>query len=103
MMRTRSRTHARVDSAGVPVLLADQDRGRWDRLLIRRGLAALERAQALAGDGLGPYALQAAIAEQHDVAASVDRFTRKTAVDPEPASWVATASTTLTVPYSSVA
>jgi RNA polymerase sigma factor (sigma-70 family) len=60
-----SRTHARVDAAGTPVLLADQDRGRWDRLLIRRGLAALERSQALAGDGLGPYALQAAIAACH--------------------------------------
>jgi RNA polymerase sigma factor (sigma-70 family) len=64
-----SRTHARVDAAGVPVLLADQDRGRWDRLLIRRGLAGLARAQALAGDGLGPYALQAAIAACHARAA----------------------------------
>ena len=40
-----SRLHARVDAAGEPILLLDQDRGRWDRLLIRRGLAALERAQ----------------------------------------------------------
>jgi RNA polymerase sigma factor (sigma-70 family) len=64
-----SRTHARVDAAGVPVLLADQDRARWDRLLIRRGLAGLERAQVLAGDGLGPYALQAAIAACHARAA----------------------------------
>jgi RNA polymerase sigma factor (sigma-70 family) len=67
-----SRTHARVDAAGVPVLLADQDRARWDRLLIRRGLAALSRAQALAADGLGPYALQAAIAACHARAPSAE-------------------------------
>jgi RNA polymerase sigma factor (sigma-70 family) len=55
------------------LLLADQDRRRWDRLLIRRGLAALERAQSLAGaDGLGPYALQAAIAACHARAASTE-------------------------------
>jgi RNA polymerase sigma factor (sigma-70 family) len=59
-----SRLHARVDSDGRPVLLADQDRSRWDPLLIRRGLAALERAQALGG-ALGPYALQAALAACH--------------------------------------
>ena len=64
-----SRTHARTDGEGRPVLLLDQDRTRWDPLLIRRGLAALARAEALAtqpgGSGLGPYALQAAIAACH--------------------------------------
>ena len=62
-----SRAAARVDAQGRPVLLLEQDRGRWDRLLIRRGLAALERAEALAGSstGLGRYALQAAIAACH--------------------------------------
>ena len=59
-----SRLHARIDANGHPVLLADQDRSRWDPLLIRRGLAALERAQALDG-ALGPYALQAALAACH--------------------------------------
>jgi len=59
-----SRSHARVGRGGEPVLLLDQDRGRWDRLLIRRGLAALERARSLGG-ALGPYALQAAIAACH--------------------------------------
>jgi RNA polymerase sigma factor (sigma-70 family) len=63
-----SRLHARTDANGRPVLLADQDRSRWDPLLIRRGLAALSRAEALAEalDGaLGPYALQAALAACH--------------------------------------
>jgi RNA polymerase sigma factor (sigma-70 family) len=59
-----SRLGARVGPAGRPVLLLDQNRARWDRLLIRRGLAALERAERL-GDALGPYALQAAIAACH--------------------------------------
>ena len=59
-----SRTAARQDRAGRPVLLLEQDRSRWDPLLIRRGLAALARAQALGG-GAGPYALQAAIAACH--------------------------------------
>ncbi|QOT79177.1 RNA polymerase sigma factor [Cupriavidus basilensis] len=59
-----SRTHARVDAQGRPVLLLEQDRSRWDRLLIRRGLAALARAQELGG-ALGPYALQAALAACH--------------------------------------
>jgi RNA polymerase sigma factor (sigma-70 family) len=59
-----SRTRARTGRTGNPVLLLDQDRGRWDQLLIRRGLAALERAEHLGG-GLGPYALQAAIAACH--------------------------------------
>jgi RNA polymerase sigma factor (sigma-70 family) len=57
-----SRVAARTGPDGEPILLADQDRSRWDRLLIRRGLAALARAQAL---GLGPYGLQAAIAACH--------------------------------------
>lgn len=63
-----SRLHARTDARGRPVLLADQDRSRWDPLLIRRGLAALGRAEALAetlGGALGPYALQAALAACH--------------------------------------
>ncbi len=59
-----SRLRARVDRRGEPVLLLDQDRGRWDGLLIRRGLDALARAEALGGAG-GPYALQAAIAACH--------------------------------------
>ncbi|WP_429268263.1 RNA polymerase sigma factor [Paraburkholderia sp. EB58] len=59
-----SRLHARIDAQGRPVLLPDQDRSRWDLLLIRRGFAALERAQALGGAS-GPYALQAALAACH--------------------------------------
>lgn len=59
-----SRLRARIGSSGEPVLLLDQDRGRWDHLLVRRGLAALERAEALGG-ALGPYTLQAAIAACH--------------------------------------
>ena len=59
-----SRAHARLGPAGEPVLLLDQDRARWDRLLIRRGLAALKRAETLGG-ARGPYALQAAIAACH--------------------------------------
>ena len=59
-----SRLRARVGPAGEPVLLLDQDRARWDHLLIRRGLAALQRAEDLGG-ALGPYALQAAIAACH--------------------------------------
>ena len=59
-----SRSRARVGPSGEPILLLDQDRGRWDQLLIHRGLAALDRASAL--DGIpGPYALQAAIAACH--------------------------------------
>jgi RNA polymerase sigma factor (sigma-70 family) len=60
-----SRTAARTGPGGVPILLADQNRARWDRLLIGRGLAALDRADALAGDDPGPYHLQAAIAACH--------------------------------------
>ncbi|MGC9666723.1 RNA polymerase sigma factor [Planosporangium sp. 12N6] len=59
-----SRFKARVGPSGEPILLLDQDRMRWDRLLIRRGLAALERAEQL-GAGPGPYTLQAAIAACH--------------------------------------
>jgi predicted RNA polymerase sigma factor len=59
-----SRIPARVGPDGAPVLLPDQDRARWDRLLVGRGLAALERAEAL-GAGRGPYTLQAAIAACH--------------------------------------
>jgi RNA polymerase sigma factor (sigma-70 family) len=59
-----SRTAARVDAKGEPILLLQQNRARWDRLLIRRGLDALGRAQALRGAG-GPYFLQAAIAACH--------------------------------------
>ncbi len=58
-----SRTKARIGPRGEPVLLLDQDRGRWDHLLVGRGLAALARAEALGGRG--PYALQAAIAACH--------------------------------------
>jgi RNA polymerase sigma factor (sigma-70 family) len=59
-----SRTAARINAQGEPVLLLDQDRARWDQLLIRHGLAALDRAIALGGEN-GPYALQAAIAACH--------------------------------------
>jgi RNA polymerase sigma factor (sigma-70 family) len=59
-----SRFGARTGPSGEPVLLLDQNRARWDQLLIRRGLAALERAEALGGAN-GPYALQAAIAACH--------------------------------------
>ncbi|GAA4739383.1 sigma-70 family RNA polymerase sigma factor [Amnibacterium soli] len=65
-----SRFAARRGPDGEPVLLEDQDRTRWDRAQIGRGAAALARADAL-GRGRGPYALQAAIAEQHAIAASV--------------------------------
>jgi RNA polymerase sigma-70 factor, ECF subfamily len=59
-----SRFGARIDEKGAPVLLLDQNRARWDHLLIRRGLAALERAEALGGEA-GPYVMQAAIAACH--------------------------------------
>jgi len=64
-----SRLRARVGPSGEPILLLDQDRVRWDRLLIRRGFAALERAERLGG-AMGPYALQAAIAACHARATS---------------------------------
>lgn len=63
-----SRLGARVSATGDPILLLDQDRSRWDRVLIQRGLAALARAEALGGS-FGPYALQAAIAACHARAA----------------------------------
>jgi RNA polymerase sigma factor (sigma-70 family) len=66
-----SRLRARVGPKGEPVLLFDQDRGRWDHLLIGRGLAALERAEALGG-AYGPYTLQAAIAACHARARTAD-------------------------------
>ncbi len=59
-----SRVRARVGPGGEPILLLDQDRARWDHVLVRHGLAALQRAEELGG-GLGPYALQAAIAGCH--------------------------------------
>src|SRR4029077_3236486 len=59
-----SRSAARVGPSGEPVLLLDQNRARWDRVLIGRGLAALDRAEHLGG-AFGPYALQAAIAACH--------------------------------------
>jgi RNA polymerase sigma factor (sigma-70 family) len=66
-----SRARARLGPAGEPVLLLDQDRARWDQLLIRRGLAAFERAEELSR-ALGPYALQAGIAACHARARSGD-------------------------------
>jgi len=69
-----SRARARLGPQGEPVLLLDQDRARWDQMLIRRGLAALERAGRV-GQGLGPYGVQAAIAACHArarVAAATD-------------------------------
>jgi predicted RNA polymerase sigma factor len=76
-----SRLKARVGPEGEPILLLDQDRGRWDQLLIRRGLAALERAEQLAG-ALGPYALQGAIAACHARARTAEEtdWTRITAL-----------------------
>src|SRR5207244_4103272 len=59
-----SRSRARLGPSGEPILLLEQNRARWDQLLIHRGLVALERAQALGGTR-GPYALQAAIAAAH--------------------------------------
>ena len=66
-----SRMRARVSATGEPVLLPNQDRARWDRLLIGRGLAALARAESLGG-AAGPYALQAAIAACHARAQTAD-------------------------------
>ncbi len=86
-----SRLPARLDAQGRPVLLPDQDRRKWDPLLIRRGLAALERALAL--DDPGPYTLQAAIAACHaraarvedtDWAAIVAGYDRLLALNPSP-------------------
>ncbi|NUR86614.1 MAG: RNA polymerase sigma factor [Nonomuraea sp.] len=72
-----SRSAARVGPSGEPVLLLAQNRAKWDRLLIGRGLAALARAEELAGATPGPYALQAAIAACH-----------ARAVDPDDTDWV---------------
>ncbi len=66
-----SRLRARTGPLGEPVLLADQDRARWDHLLVARGLAALQRAEKLSAT-LGPYTLQAAIAACHARAPSVE-------------------------------
>ena len=71
-----SRSRARVGPAGEPILLLDQDRSRWDHVLVRRGLTALDRAQSLGG-ALGPYGFQAAIAACHARARS-----------PEDTNWV---------------
>ena len=59
-----SRSRARIGPSGEPILLFDQNRGHWDQVLIRRGLAALDRAEKL-GSTRGPYTLQAAIAACH--------------------------------------
>jgi predicted RNA polymerase sigma factor len=70
-----SRAKARVAADGTPILLLDQDRSRWDRLQIARGLAALDRAQrriVAAGETPGPYLLQAAIAACHARARRAD-------------------------------
>jgi RNA polymerase sigma factor (sigma-70 family) len=67
-----SRLRARIGPDGEPVLLLDQNRARWDRLLIRRGLGGLERAQRLAGSQPGPYLLQAALAACHARASTAD-------------------------------
>jgi len=76
-----SRLRARVGPGGEPILLLDQDRGRWDYLMIRRGLAALERVEG-AGGTLGPYALQGAIAACHARARTAEEtdWTRITAL-----------------------
>jgi RNA polymerase sigma factor (sigma-70 family) len=66
-----SRLRARVGPHGEPVLLADQDRARWDHLLVQRGLAGLRRAEELSG-ALGPYTLQAAIAACHARAGTIE-------------------------------
>ncbi len=67
-----SRAAARVDASGTPILLPEQNRALWDQLLIRRGLAALDRAARLGG-AIGPYALQAAIAACHARATSAEQ------------------------------
>ena len=69
-----SRLRARTGPDGEPILLPDQQRSRWDRLLIARGIDALARSESLAhGAGLGPYALQAAIAACHATAPSAEQ------------------------------
>jgi RNA polymerase sigma factor (sigma-70 family) len=90
-----SRTRARTDASGNPILLLDQNRAHWDQLLISRGLAALQRAQSLANgpDSLGPYALQASIAACHARARTPDQtdwpqiaslYARLQAISPSP-------------------
>ncbi|HET6782579.1 MAG TPA: RNA polymerase sigma factor [Pseudoxanthomonas sp.] len=74
-----SRTRARTGPDGAPVLLLDQDRSRWDRLLIQRGFAALARARKFRGP-LGPYTLQAAIAACHAQATTAEQTDWKTIV-----------------------
>ena len=87
-----SRLHARVDASGQPILLLDQNRARWDRLLITRGLAAIARAERL-GATRGPYLLQASIAACHaralegahtDWARIVSLYDELAAVTPSP-------------------
>jgi len=73
-----SRSGARVGPSGEPILLLDQNRARWDQLLIHRGLAALHHAEEL-GDALGPYALQAAIAACHARARTATFFSNSVA------------------------
>ncbi|HET7813038.1 MAG TPA: RNA polymerase sigma factor [Candidatus Baltobacteraceae bacterium] len=68
-----SRMRARVGRDGEPILLLDQDRGRWNHLLIQRGLKALGRAYRLCGGEPGPYTLQAAIASEHARAGSAEQ------------------------------
>ncbi len=87
-----SRARARTDADGEPVPLPEQNRAKWDRLLIRRGLATLHRSSAW-GDDAGPYVLQAAIAACHARAAGADEtdwvriaglYSRLLAVQPSP-------------------
>jgi RNA polymerase sigma-70 factor (ECF subfamily) len=87
-----SRAKARVDASGEPILLLDQDRAKWDRLLIGRGLAALERAEHLSASR-GPYTIQAAIAACHaravhaadtDWARIVTSYSDLAAIEPSP-------------------
>jgi RNA polymerase sigma-70 factor (ECF subfamily) len=72
-----SRSRARTGPDGQPILLLEQDRGRWDQLLVRRGLAALARAWELRVGQVGPYTLQAEIAARH---ARARRLARRRAV-----------------------
>jgi predicted RNA polymerase sigma factor len=78
-----SRLHARTDAEGRPVLLDEQDRSRWDELMIRRGLAALERAMTISASGrpIGPYVVQAQIAACHARAATAAETDWRTIAD----------------------
>src|SRR5467141_508914 len=78
-----SRSGARLGPAGEPILLLDQNRARWDQILIRRGLAALERAESLGG-ARGPYTLQAAIAACHARARTAALYQALVQVSPSP-------------------